>query len=110
MNTTTFRIVLAAGLLAAALVPAAGAAAAGVSSLTIDCAAPALPTQAQVGDMLDLHNQGQVYAARARLMGDAVRACRKQGARMVVVVVEPARDANGQLQARGLASARAGTP
>jgi hypothetical protein len=51
-----------------------------------DCARPGLPSQRQVGDWTGLHNPGQVYAARERLMADIGRACRRPGAAGVQVL------------------------
>ena len=57
-------------------------------SIVIDCANVTLPTLRQVGELLDQHNAGQIYASRSRLMGEARRDC-KGGAQRVVLVVEP---------------------
>lgn len=54
-----------------------------------DCAHPALPTQRQVGEWTGLHNFGQVYAARAGLMGDIARACQRPGVDRVHVATRP---------------------
>lgn len=58
------------------------------------CAHPALPSQQQVGDWTGLHNPGQVYAARARLMADIGRACRRPGATgiQVLAAIDARRD------------------
>ena len=62
------------------------------TSIVIDCADFALPTQRQVGELFGQHNAGQVYASRTRLMVNARRDC-KGGASQVILVVEPAQDA-----------------
>ncbi|CAM5614568.1 hypothetical protein [Rhodanobacter lindaniclasticus] len=41
--------------------------------------APRLPTQREVGEWTGLHNFGQVYAARERLMAGIGRACQRRG-------------------------------
>ena len=58
--------------------------------IVIDCARPRLPPQHEVGALLGQHNASQVYASRAALMGEARRACRRQGARPQRVVFERA--------------------
>jgi hypothetical protein len=66
-----------------------------------DCRAPrSLPPQAAVGEWLGLHNVGQVYAARGRLMGDVARACRKPGVARVDLVLQrqPAETAGPERQ------------
>ncbi|MCY7355394.1 MAG: hypothetical protein LH470_10030 [Lysobacter sp.] len=62
------------------------------TSIVIDCAHFALPTQRQVGELLGQHNASQVYASRTRLMANARRDC-KGGFAQVILVVEPAQDA-----------------
>lgn len=77
-------------LLAAALAPStsiAGEASAGVA-IVIDCARPALPSQREVGQMLEQSNFSQVYASRARLMAEARRACQRARVAHVRVVRE----------------------
>lgn len=54
-----------------------------------DCAHPNLPTQRQVGEWTGLHNLGQVYAARERLMAEIGRACQRPGVGRVQVVMHP---------------------
>lgn len=51
-----------------------------------ECAHPSLPSQRQVGDWTGLHNLGQVYAARTRLMADIGRVCRRAGVTGVQVL------------------------
>jgi hypothetical protein len=51
-----------------------------------DCAHLGLPSQQQVADWTGLHNAGQVYAARGRLMADIERACRRTGVTGVSVL------------------------
>lgn len=54
-------------------------------SITIDCAHPALPSQAEVASLTGMENFGQAYAERTRLMQQAVRACRSGVAKVVLV-------------------------
>lgn len=54
-----------------------------------DCTSPSLPTQRQVGEWTGLHNFGQVYAARERLMVGIGRACQRRGVGRVQVVIHP---------------------
>lgn len=44
--------------------------------IVIDCERQHLPTQREVGELLDQHNFAQVYASRAALMAEAHRLCR----------------------------------
>ncbi len=44
-------------------------------ALTINCAAPHRPSQQVIAEVLDLHNFGQVYDARDKLMRYVHRAC-----------------------------------
>ncbi|MEO6801324.1 MAG: hypothetical protein ABI178_15410 [Rhodanobacter sp.] len=53
-------------------------------TLTMNCAAPRLPSQQAVAKALDLHNFDQVYRARDELMRVVQRACRN-GATQVLV-------------------------
>ena len=59
------------------------------TGFVVDCASPRLPAQREVGEWTGLHNFGQVYAARERLMADIGRACRRRGAGRVQVTVHP---------------------
>lgn len=61
--------------------------------IVIDCERPRLPTQREVGELLDQHNFAQVYASRAALMAEAHRICRR-----------------GPVQARRVAFEAAATP
>ncbi|WEN15041.1 hypothetical protein PY254_17715 [Rhodanobacter sp. AS-Z3] len=62
-----------------------------LTSFVADCASPRLPTQGQVAAWTGLHNLGQVYAARERLMGAIGSACRQRGvARVQLVTRSPA--------------------
>jgi len=54
--------------------------------IIIDCLHPVLPKQHEVSRLLDQHNAGQVYVSRARLMGEARRACLRAGAAQVRMV------------------------
>lgn len=58
----------------------------GVTRFVADCTVPRLPTQRQVGEWTGLHNFGQVYAARERLMAGIGRACQRPGVGRVQVV------------------------
>lgn len=63
------------------------------SSVVIDCANPALPSQREVGEMTGQSNFGQVYATRARLMSEARRACQRDGiSRVRLVMAAPAQE------------------
>lgn len=70
-------------------------------SLLIDCAHPVLPDQQAVARLTGLDNLGQVYAVRARLMADAGRACHRDGAQRVRIVLAPTAE-----RERALAAAR----
>ena len=59
----------------------------GVTRFATDCVPLRLPAQRQVGEWAGLHNFGQVYAARERLMARIGRACRRHGVSRVQVVV-----------------------
>ena len=58
-----------------------------VSLFVTDCTSPRLPSQRQVGEWTGLHNFGQVYAARERLMAGIGRACQRPGVGRVQVVM-----------------------
>jgi hypothetical protein len=60
-----------------------------VTLFVADCTSPRLPAQRQVGEWTGLHNFGQVYAARERLMARIGRACRQRGVGRVQVVMAP---------------------
>jgi len=60
-----------------------------VTGFVADCASPRLPTQRQVEAWTGLHNFGQVYAARERLMAGIGRACQRRGVVRVQVVMHP---------------------
>ena len=60
-----------------------------VTRFVAECAHPSLPTQRQVGEWTGLHNFGQVYSARGRLMADIGRACRRPGIAHVQVAMHP---------------------
>lgn len=45
------------------------------SRIVIDCDQLKLPTQREIGELLDQHNFSQVYASRAALMAEARRIC-----------------------------------
>lgn len=55
-----------------------------------ECARPVLPSQRLVAEWTGLHNVGQVYAARERLMARIARTCRQPGIDRVRVVARPA--------------------
>ena len=88
------RFRVAAALLAACIAPAFALESATlptvrVTAFVADCASPRLPTQRQIGEWTGLHNFGQVYAARERLMAGIGRACQRQGVSRVRVVMHP---------------------
>lgn len=89
------RIRFAAALFAACTIPAfAQQGATTLSSIRVtrfvaDCTSPRLPTQREVGEWTGLHNLGQVYAARERLMAGIGRTCRRRGVGRVQVVMHP---------------------
>ena len=56
--------------------------------LSFNCEARTLPTQREVGEALGQHNFSQVYASRARLMGEVGRACQAPGTERVDVVLQ----------------------
>ncbi len=60
-----------------------------VTRFVADCSSLRLPTQRQVGEWTGLHNFGQVYAARERLMAGIGRACQQRGVDRVQVVMQP---------------------
>lgn len=97
MNLTSLSLAAALVLIAA---PAAATPPQTVS-LLIDCERPALPDQQAVARLTGIDNLSQAYAVRARLMADASRACHRDGAQRVrIVLAPPAGDA------RRLAAAR----
>lgn len=59
-------------------------------TLTIRCGAPLLPSQQAVAKALDLHNFGQVYSARDKLMRYVQRACRNGASDVFVSNDRPA--------------------
>jgi hypothetical protein len=87
------RIRFAAALFAACTIPAFAQEGATtlppirVNRFVADCTSPRLPTQRQVGAWTGLHNSGQVYAARERLMAGIGRACQRRGVGRVQVVM-----------------------
>jgi hypothetical protein len=60
-----------------------------VTLFVADCTSPRLPAQRQAGEWTGLHNFGQVYAARERLMARIGRACQQRGVGRVQVVMGP---------------------
>ena len=100
MTIASVRYVLPVALLLASATPLA---AARPATLTVDCASRSLPSQRAVGEFLGLHNQGQVYAARSRLMAQAARACQADGAQRIDLVLESARPSSAA-PATGLAT------
>jgi hypothetical protein len=90
-------VLTAASLLAPIFVLAAPVSPASASppqpvEITIDCARPALPSQAAFARLAGIDNPGQAYAARARLMLRAQRACQPGVARLQVMLEPAARD------------------
>lgn len=80
-------------------------------TLTISCAAIHLPSQQAVAKALDLHNFGQVYATRDRLMRYVQRACENGVTQVFVSNDSPAIRALGRSYAgprmAGMATRRA---
>ncbi len=70
-----------------------------VTRFVADCTSPRLPTQRQVGEWTGLHNFGQVYAARERLMAGIGRACQRRGVGRVQVVTHPLADGQPRIVA-----------
>lgn len=87
MNASTSALILVLAL-TAALPANAAEPTAQTPGIVIDCAAPALPSQQEVSVLTGIENYGQAYAARARLMQQGLRAC-KRGAKHVVIVNQP---------------------
>ncbi len=85
MNAIARTSIFALGFCAAL---SAGAAETPSPSITIDCAHPVLPSQAEVASLTGIENFGQAYAERTRLMQQAARACRG-GVKQVVLVRDP---------------------
>ncbi|MCL1635975.1 hypothetical protein M2650_15230 [Luteimonas sp. SX5] len=77
-------------LLFCATMPVGAAEAPPPPAVTIDCAHPALPSQAEISSLTGIENFGRAYAERSRLMQQAVRVCRR-GATQVVLVRGPDR-------------------
>jgi uncharacterized protein len=95
MNLATLSLAAALVLIAA---PAAATPPQAVS-LLIDCERPALPDQQAVARLTGIDNLSQAYAVRARLMADASRACHRDGARHVRLVLAPQAGAARRLAA-----------
>jgi hypothetical protein len=58
-----------------------------VTLFVAECTSPRLPTHHQAGEWTSLHNFGQVYAARERLMARIGCACQQRGVGRVRVVM-----------------------
>lgn len=89
MNRQTLNIALASTLLLAAASSAfAGGPATAIppEAYLVDCAAPKLISQREVGELTGQANFTQVYATRTRLMGDVRRACQRKGITRVAVL------------------------
>lgn len=97
MKAQARRIVEAALLIAVAVASTPAAAeqpVAPATSVVIDCANPALPSQREVGELLGQDNFSQIYDSRRALMAEAHRACHRKGARYARLMREkPARPA-----------------
>ena len=99
------RIRFAAVLLAACAAPAFAQEGAttlppiAFTRFVVDCTFLRLPTQRQVGEWTGLHNFGQVYAARERLMAGIGRACQRRGVGRVQVVTRSPRQGEPRLVA-----------
>jgi hypothetical protein len=95
MKAHARRIVEAALLIAVAVASTSAAAeqpAVPATSVVIDCANFALPSQREVGELLGQHNFSQVYDSRRALMAEAHRACHRKGPRYARLTGEkPAR-------------------
>lgn len=98
MNATSFplRTASAVPLAAAALALAAALAAAPATAsppepvtITVDCARPTLPGQQAIARLTGVDNFSQAYAVRARLMGDAKRACQSASKVQLVLGAAP---------------------
>lgn len=76
-------LLFAALLTCTAALPAA-------AGTTIDCAQPKLPSQREVASLLEISNFHQTYAARARLMQEIRRHCKRSGADRLLLVAQPA--------------------
>ena len=75
--------------------------------IVVDCDQPKLPTQREVGELLDQHNFAQVYASRAALMAEAHRLCRRGPTRLRQVAFEaPSAPSAPQPQERRVAADR----
>ena len=92
MNTF-LRIAASTGLAGLILASVSVHAAADASRprIVIDCEQLRLPTQREVGELLDQHNFAQVYASRAALMAEAHRLCRRGPAQVRRVAFEAPR-------------------
>ena len=75
-------------------------------SLVIDCVHPVLPSQHDVARFTGIDNFTQAYAARARLLQQTGRECRR-GVASVTLVLQPLDSSNGPT--RQLAAANAAT-
>lgn len=60
----------------------------GHPGIVVNCANPTLPSQREVGEMMGQYNFSQVYATRVRLMAEARRACHRDNATQVRLVLE----------------------
>lgn len=89
------RIPLALGMLAALAMPACAQEPLPslppiqVAPFIAECAHTSLPSQRLVEEWTGLHNFGQVYAARERLMARIGRACQQPGVDRVQLVMHP---------------------
>lgn len=70
-----------------------------------ECARPVLPSQRLVAEWTGLHNVGQVYAARERLMARIARACRQPGVGQVWIVAKPASQRGDAVRVAAIGSA-----
>ena len=63
-------------------------------TIVIDCAAPVLPSQQLVSNVLEKYNLGQAYAARTRLWIQASRDCQRPGVEQILISANRGRDAD----------------
>ena len=91
MNATSFprRTAAALAFAAAFVSTAASASPPEPATITIDCARPTLPSQQAIARLTGVDNFSQAYAVRARLMGDAKRACQSAGKVQLVLGTAP---------------------
>ncbi|MET0892686.1 MAG: hypothetical protein ABWY01_03855 [Pseudoxanthomonas sp.] len=100
MNRRILQTALAMTLLLSSTAAVAGEPTLTANGLVFDCSAPAQPSQRQVGELTGQANFSQVYATRARVVGDVRRACNREGI-IRVVVQRPSQQAGTGLAVQG---------